>query len=46
VWEERYRQGSRDLFVELPYYTAQYLNIWMRSDDEGYGDVIAYERVS
>ena len=24
----------RDRFVELPYYTAQYLNQWMLADDD------------
>jgi len=35
----------RHLFVELPYYTAEFLNIWMKSDsdeilDELYNDWI------
>ncbi len=30
LWSENYHQkGYRHLFVELPYYTAEYLNIWM-----------------
>ena len=24
----------RDLFVELPYFTAQYLNRWMQADND------------
>jgi len=33
LWYEYYHaQGMRDLFVELPYYTAEFLNIWMQSD--------------
>jgi hypothetical protein len=29
----------RDLFVEQPYYTAQFLNLWMQADD----DIIFYD---
>ena len=24
----------RHLFVEIPYYSAQYLNIWMKAEDD------------
>lgn len=34
VWKAHYSSGSRDLFVELPYYTAQYLNLWMSANDD------------
>lgn len=34
LWQEFYAQGLRHLFVELPYYTAQYLNQWMQADDD------------
>lgn len=35
LWSSHYhKDGFRDLFVELPYYTAEYLNIWMKSDDD------------
>lgn len=27
-------EGMRDLFVELPYYTAEYLNLWMEADND------------
>ena len=30
LWKEFYNEGNRVLFVELPYYTAEYLNIWMK----------------
>lgn len=29
-----YENGMRHLFVELPYYTAEFLNLWMRSDSD------------
>ena len=32
-WKECYDRGMRHLFVESPYYTAQWLNLWM--DAEG-----------
>lgn len=33
-WKECYAQGMRHLFVELPYYSAQYLNLWMAAEDD------------
>jgi len=34
-WSEYYHNnGMRDLFVELPSYTADYLNLWMQSADD------------
>lgn len=44
LWYEYYHnQNMRHLFVELPYYTAEFLNLWMQSDsneilDELYSD--------
>lgn len=46
LWHEYYNnKNMRHLFVELPYYTAEFLNIWMKSDsdeilDELYNDWI------
>jgi len=34
LWQARYQSGMRHLFVELPYYTAQYLNLWMQAQDD------------
>lgn len=35
LWSSYYKkEGMRHLFVELPYYTAQYMNLWMQSDDD------------
>jgi hypothetical protein len=34
LWRGYYGDGMRDLFVELPYYTAEYLNLWLRADDD------------
>lgn len=35
LWSEYYHnEGMRHLFVELPYFTAEYLNLWMQSDDD------------
>ncbi len=35
LWSSYYQNdGMRDLFVELPYYTAEYMNLWMKSDDD------------
>lgn len=36
LWYEYYNdEGMRHLFIEYPYYTAEFLNIWMRSDGNG-----------
>ncbi len=35
AWKQRYEQeGMRDLFLELPYYTAEFLNLWMQAEDD------------
>ncbi len=39
IWDSYYQQGFRDLFVEMPYYTAEFLNVWMSSE----GDAILEE---
>jgi len=34
LWHEYYhQQGMRHLFIESPYYTAEFLNLWMSSDN-------------
>ncbi|NOU79949.1 hypothetical protein GC101_13815 [Paenibacillus sp. LMG 31459] len=35
LWSEYYHnEGMRHLFVELSYFTAEYLNLWMHSDND------------
>ena len=35
LWSTYYHDdGMRDLFVELPYYSAEFLNLWMQSDSD------------
>lgn len=34
LWQGYYQTGMRHLFVELPAYTARYLNQWMQEDDD------------
>lgn len=35
LWSEHYHnEGMRHLFVELSYFTAEYLNLWMQSDND------------
>lgn len=35
LWKDYYQnQGMRHLFVELPYYTAEYMNLWLQSDND------------
>lgn len=35
LWHEYYHEEDmRHLFVELPYYTAEFLNLWMSSDSD------------
>ncbi len=41
LWSEYYNnENMRHLFVELPYYTAEFLNIWMQSDSDDILDEI------
>lgn len=41
LWNEHYHnENMRHLFVELPYYTAEFLNIWMQSDNDDILDAI------
>ncbi len=42
LWKDCYEEGYRNLFVELPYYSAEFLNLWMRED----GDEILNELYS
>lgn len=35
LWYEYYhKEGLRHLFIEMPYYTAEFLNLWMKSDND------------
>ena len=34
LWTECYGQGMRDLILETPCYTAEYLNRWMRAESD------------
>lgn len=34
LWQSHYENGIRDLFLELPYYTAEYLNIYLKEKDD------------
>ncbi|MBU3810326.1 MAG: hypothetical protein H9893_01535 [Candidatus Niameybacter stercoravium] len=41
LWYDYYHnQGMRHLFVELPYYTAEFLNIWVQSDNDDILDAV------
>ena len=41
LWHDFYNnENMRHLFVELPYYTAEFLNIWMKEDDDLIFDAI------
>ena len=33
-WSKYYNEGYRNLFVELPYYSAEFLNEWMKADSD------------
>ena len=35
IWSKYYHEkGMRHLFVELPYYDAEFLNLWMKEDND------------
>lgn len=38
-WGKYYSDGCRNLFVELPYYSAELLNVWMHADSDDLIDV-------
>lgn len=33
-WCKFYKEGCRNLFVELPFYSAGFLNVWMKADSD------------
>ena len=44
LWKDCYEEGYRNLFVELPYYSAEFLNLWMHEAgdetlDQLYSDI-------
>lgn len=44
LWNDYYHtQGMRHLFIEYPYYTAEFLNIWMQSDNDEILDELAVD---
>jgi len=40
LWNDYYKKGMRHLFVELPYYTGEFLNIWMKASDDSILDAV------
>ncbi len=41
IWHDHYhKDGMRHLFLELPYYTAEFLNIWMEEDNDDILDAV------
>ena len=34
TWDQYYQQGMRHLFIEWPYYDAEFLNLWMQAEDD------------
>lgn len=34
IWKEFYDGGLRHLFLEIPYFEAQFLNLWIKSEDD------------
>lgn len=43
LWVNYYGEGYRDLFIELPYYTAEFLNVWMHEPDDVIIDQVFYD---
>ena len=42
-WNRFYKEGCRDLFIELPYYSAEFLNEWMKEDSDYLIDILFNE---
>lgn len=41
IWGNYYsNHNMRHLFIEMPYYTGEYLNLWMKSESDEYLDLI------
>jgi len=41
IWHDHYHNdGMRHLFLELPYYTAEFLNIWMQENNDDILDAL------
>lgn len=41
LWCDYYHnENMRHLFIEMPYYTAEFLNIWMQSDSNDILDLV------
>ena len=34
IWKDFYGRGFRHLFLEIPYFNAQFLNLWINSEDD------------
>ena len=34
IWKDNYDKGERVLFYETPYYSAEFLNLWLRADND------------
>lgn len=34
IWEEKYKEGFRNLFIEDSYCGAEFLNLWMKEDND------------
>ncbi|MCL1997622.1 MAG: hypothetical protein FWG65_02535 [Turicibacter sp.] len=34
LWRDFYNEGMRHMFVELPFFGAEWLNLWMQADDD------------
>ena len=34
IWNDFYNRGFRHLFLEIPYFYAQFLNLWINSEDD------------
>ncbi len=34
LWNDYYQNDMRHLFIELPYYTAEFINIWLKEDND------------
>jgi len=40
LWGGHYQRGLRHLFYEMPYFTAEWLNLWMQADNDDILDAV------
>ncbi|MBR3609858.1 MAG: hypothetical protein IKL57_00110 [Oscillospiraceae bacterium] len=46
IWQDFYNRGVHDLFMELPYFYTGFLNLWMKSQNDDFFDLLFEDKTS